>query len=169
MPVVPEDRVAPGAGHTDIQSIMGFAQLIEDHKQEILARWKEMVRTLSDARHLSEENLENHVPHLIDWLVVRLRERDATDVRGSQMLSREHAFQRVGDDFDLVEVLVELSVLRDVLLSLWVEEPAGVAPAEILHLSRDLDDVVAICTTEFARQVLARHGAPVEATQAMGP
>ncbi len=147
---------------------MGLSQLIELHKQEVLGRWKEIVRTLSDARHLSEESLENHVPHLIDWLVVKLRERDETDVRGSQMLSREHAFQRVGDDFDLVEVLVELSVLRDVLLSLWVEEPGGVSPTEVLHLSRDLDDVVTICSTEFARQVLARHGASPQATQAMG-
>ncbi|WP_331091917.1 hypothetical protein, partial [Archangium sp.] len=80
---------------------MGLAQLIENHKELLLVRWKEIVRTLSDARHLSEEKLENHVPDLLDWLALRLREQDLTDVRGSQMLSRVHAFQRVGDDFDL--------------------------------------------------------------------
>ena len=154
--------------HADIQTTMGLSQLIELHKQEVLGRWKEMVRTLSDARHLSEESLENHVPHLLDWLVVRLREHDAADVYGSQMLSRVHAFQRVGDDFDLVEVLAELAVLREVLIGLWVEEPAGVAPVEVLHLNQDLDDVVTVCTTEFARQVLVRYGASREATESMG-
>ncbi|HYO55746.1 RsbRD N-terminal domain-containing protein [Archangium sp.] len=148
---------------------MGLAQLIKTHEQEVLARWKEMVRTLSDARHLSEESLENHVPDLLDWLAVRLRERDTADVYGSQMLSRVHAFQRVGDDFDLVEVLAELAVLRDVVLGLWVEQPGDVSPAEVLQLNRDLDDVVAVCTTEFARQVMIRHGASKEATEAVSP
>lgn len=155
-------------GHTDIQT-MGLSQLIELHKKEVLVRWKDTVRTLSDARYLSEENLEDHVPDLLDWLAVRLRECDATDVYGSEMFSRAHAFQRVGDDFDLVEVLAELAVLRDVLLGLWVEQPGGVTPAEVVQLNRDLDDVVAVCTTEFARQVLARHGASREATRSMGP
>ena len=148
---------------------MGFAQLIESRRQEVLGRWKEIVRTLSDARHLSEESLENHVPDLIDWLMRRLRERDEADVHGSQMLSRVHAFQRVGDDFDLVEVLAELAVLRDVLLGLWVEEPGGVSPAEVLHLNRDLDDVVTVCTTEFARQVVSKHCGSPEAAQTLGP
>jgi hypothetical protein len=148
---------------------MGLAQLIENHKELLLVRWKEVVRTLSDARGLSDEGLENHLPDLIDWLATRLRERDTTDVHGSQMLSRVHAYQRVGDDFDLVEVLAELAVLRDVLLGLWVEEPSDISPAEILHLNRDLDDVVTICTTEFARQVLVRYGASREATQAVSP
>ena len=156
-------------GHADIQTAMGLAQLIENHKELLLVRWKEIVRTLSDARHLSEEKLENHVPDLLDWLALRLREQDLTDVRGSQMLSRVHAFQRVGDDFDLVELLAELAVLRDVLLSLWVEMPGEVSPAEVLHLNRDLDDVVTICTTEFARQVLVRYGASSEATEAVSP
>lgn len=148
---------------------MGLPELIERHRHELLVRWKEMVRTLSDARHLSEESLENHVPDLLDWLVVRLRERDAANVYGSQMLSRVHAFQRVGDDFDLVDVLAELAVLRDVVLGLWAEQPSEVTPAEVIQLNRDLDDVVTVCTTEFARQILARYGAPREATEAMGP
>jgi hypothetical protein len=75
----------------------------------------------------------------------------------------------VRDDFDLVEVLAELAVLRDMVLSLWVEQPGDVTPAEVAQLNRDLDEVVAVCTTEFARQVLVRHGASREATQAMGP
>jgi hypothetical protein len=148
---------------------MGLAQLIDTHKHEVLVRWKEIVRTLSDARHLSEESLENHLPDLIDWLVGRLRERDVTDVRGSQILSRVHAFQRVGDDFDLVEVLAELAVLRDVLLSLWAEQPGEILPGEVLSLNRDLDDVVTVCTTEFARQVLVKYGASREATEAVSP
>jgi len=148
---------------------MGLAQLIEDRKELILVRWKEIVRTLRDARNLSDEKLQNHVPDLLDWLASRLREHDLTDVRGSQMLSRIHAYQRVGDDFDLVEVLAELAVLRDVLLNLWVDEPDDVSPSEVLLLNRDLDDVVTVCTTEFTRQLLLRHGAPPEATQAVSP
>jgi hypothetical protein len=148
---------------------MGLAQLIDAHKQEVLGRWKEMVRTLTDARKLSDSSLENHVPELIDWLAARLRDRSSTNDYGTQMLSRVHAFQRVGEDFDLVEVLVELSVLREVLLGLWVEEPAGVAPVEVLHLSQDLDDVVTVCTTEFARQVVTRYCGSPQAAQTLGP
>jgi hypothetical protein len=85
------------------------------------------------------------------------------------MLSRVHAFQRVGEEFDLVEVLAELAVLRELLLGLWVEEPAGVAPAEVLHLNQDLDDVVTVCTTEFARQVVSRYCGSPQAAEALGP
>ncbi|HEY0093144.1 MAG TPA: RsbRD N-terminal domain-containing protein [Archangium sp.] len=148
---------------------MGLAHLIEAHKQEVLGRWKEMVRTLSDARKLSEASLEDHVPDLIDWLAARLRDRASTDDYGSQRLSRVHAFQRVGEDFDLVEVLAELAVLREVLLYLWIEEPAGVAPTEVLRLNQDLDDVVTVCTTEFARQVVTRYCGSPEAAQTLGP
>ncbi len=146
---------------------MGLAQLIEARRQEVLSRWKEMVRTLGEARHLSESSLEDHVPDLLDWLVARLRERSTSDY-GSQTLSRAHAFQRVGEQFDLVAVLVELAVLRDVLLGLWVEVPEGIAPTEVLRLNQDLDDVVTVCTTEFARQVVARHCGSAEAVQALG-
>ena len=148
---------------------MGLAQLIDARKQEVLGRWKEMVRTLTDARKLSDASLENHVPELIDWLAARLRDRSFTNDYGTQMLSRAHAFQRVGEDFDLVEVLAELAVLREVLLGLWVEEPAGVAPVEVLHLSQDLDDVVTVCTTEFARQVVSRYCGSPQAAEALGP
>jgi len=148
---------------------MRLAQLIDAHKQEVLGRWKEMVRTLTDARKLSDASLENHVPELIDWLAARLRDRSSTNDYGTQMLSRVHAFQRVGEDFDLVEVLAELAVLRELLLGLWVEEPAGVAPVEVLHLSQDLDDVVTVCTTEFARQVVSRYCGSPQAAEALGP
>ena len=148
---------------------MGLAQLIDAHKQEVLGRWKEMVRTLTDARKLSDASLENHVPQLIDWLAARLRDRSSTNDYGTQMLSRVHAFQRVGEEFDLVEVMAELAVLREVLLGLWVEEPAGVAPVEVLHLSEDLDDVVTVCTTEFARQVVSRYCGSPQAAQTLGP
>lgn len=147
---------------------MGLAQLIEAHKQEVLVRWKDIVRTLSDARKLSEASLEDHVPELLDWLAKRLRERASTDDYGSQMLSRVHAFQRVGEHFDLVEVLAELAVLRETLLGLWVEEPDEVPPSEVLHLNQDLDDVVTVCTTEFARRALTLHGASEEATETIG-
>jgi hypothetical protein len=66
-----------------------------------------------------------------------------------------------------VEVLAELAVLREVLIGLWVEEAAGVAPVEVLHLNQDLDDVVTVCTTEFVRQALARRGASEEVTQSI--
>ena len=147
-----------GAGHADIHTVMGLAQLIESRKQDVLGRWKEMVRTLSGStRRLSEESLEDHVPPLIDWLVRRLREHDEADVHGSQRLSRVHAFQRQ-DDFDLVEVLAGNSRCCATCCSAsGSRSPGDVAPAEVLRLNRDLDDVVTVCTTEFARQVVARY------------
>lgn len=129
----------------------------------MLGRWKELVRTLNDARHLSESSLEDHVPELLDWLVGRLRTRGGSDTLEGQALSRVHAFERLDADFDLVTLLAELGALRDVLLGLWVEEPGRVTPREVHQLNQDLDEVVTICVTAFTRRLLARHGAPEQA------
>jgi hypothetical protein len=140
-----------------------LARIIESRRREVLGRWKELVRTLNDARHLSEPSLEDHVPELLDWLVSRLRTRGGTDILEGQALSRVHAFERDDADFDLVTVLAELGALRDVLLGLWVEEPGQVRPREVHQLNQDLDEVVTICVTDFTRRLLARHGAPARA------
>jgi hypothetical protein len=140
-----------------------LARIIESRRREVLVRWKELVRTLHDARHLSDSRLEDHVPELLDWLAERLSKRGSTDTLEGQALSRVHAFERLDADFDLVTLLAELGALRDVLLGLWVEEPGGVTPREVHQLNQDLDEVVTICVTDFTRRLLARHGAPEHA------
>jgi len=159
--------LAAGPGHSDSLEVE-LARIIESRRREVLGRWKELVRTLSDARHLSEPSLENHVPELLDWLAHRLRTRGGADVMEGQELSRVHAFERLDADFDLVTLLAELGALRDVLLGLWVEEPGQVSPREVHQLNQDLDEVVTICVTDFTRRLLARHGASTRATGSEG-
>lgn len=127
-----------------------LAEFILAHKERILAEWGAAVRALPSARNLSAPVLMDSVPKLLESIADAIVERDARDLTAPKSVVEEHAFQRLDTGFDLAQVVLEYSLLRDSILRLWEKE--GSAPAErtgsrVLH--RAIDDSISLSVDKF--------------------
>ena len=56
-----------------ISDLDKLAALIEQERNALLSRWREQVRQLPSAKHLDIPTLNDHVPLLLDELVIAFR------------------------------------------------------------------------------------------------
>ncbi|HWO20745.1 MAG TPA: GAF domain-containing sensor histidine kinase [Kofleriaceae bacterium] len=152
-----------------------LSDLIRSHRAEILTAWERGVRAMPVARHLDHPTLLDHIPTILDRIV------DLADALGSNEASNEapndashagpheppreqpqlpgdlaeiHALERLGEGFDLGQVVVEFNTLRDCIVHLWQEriaDPAHLAELRLLHHA--IDRAV---TASIARYTAAR-------------
>lgn len=114
-----------------------FAALVARERESLLAAWRVRVRELPSAATLDTPSLNDHIPVLLDELVVALREQ--TDNRLAQSLrtgsSGSHGAQRVVDGFNIGEVVAEYGILRSCLHRLAEEHGLVLVGAafEITH------------------------------------
>ncbi len=107
------------------------------------------------ARDLDRPTLIDHIPMIIDRIA------DLADALGSgespQLpgdLAEIHAVERLGEGFDLGQVVVEFCILRDCIVRLWqkrLHDPAHLAELRLLHHA--IDKAV---TASIARYTKAR-------------
>lgn len=97
-----------------MNNIENVATLVEQSKEELLRNWRAKVKALPSAQHLDIPTLNDHVPALIDELVVAFRERSdaATEVKLLDGAPPIHGIQRVVDGYDIDEVVAEYNMLR---------------------------------------------------------
>src|SRR5690349_18501958 len=90
--------------------------LIRERRDEILARWELGVRALPHARRLDRPRLVDHIPELLDRIAWMSEERghDPRPELGKRISTR-HAISRLEEGFDLLEVIDEFAVLREVV------------------------------------------------------
>lgn len=121
-----------------------FAEFIRTRKHDIMEAWRNRVRRSGQARHLTEPQLIDHIPLLLD------RIGDLSDDfadgakghnRGPLTEPSEHARERVREGFDLAEVVNEYAALRESILELW--EAADQTQTTIRPLHRALDYAIA--------------------------
>jgi hypothetical protein len=128
-----------------------LAELIRTRRDDILAGWEAGVRTLASGAR-AQPALADQVPALLDWLAGLLA---GGDDAGHGAVSHEHTTERLAHGFDLVEVLAEWTLLRDVLLEAWEAEPEGVAAAEIRRMNAELDHLIALSVVQYVRELHA--------------
>jgi signal transduction histidine kinase len=102
-----------------------LAALLRRHKEDLLRRWTR--RVLSDPRvpeasRLSEPELRDHIPRLIDRIVGCLEAADQGQAAGQandvDSDGKDHAHHRLAEDYSLTEALSELSHFRAAILDL---------------------------------------------------
>lgn len=127
-----------------------LAELIRTRRDELVETWEAGVRTLASAARQPGPALVDRVPAFLDWLADRL---DAEEKRDAERdaFSHDHTVGRQSRGYDLVELIAEWTLLRDVLLAAWEGAPEGITPAEIRHLDLELDHVIAVSVVEYAR------------------
>ncbi|MFI5202129.1 MAG: ATP-binding protein [Candidatus Kapaibacterium sp.] len=100
-----------------------LADLIKTQKDSLLEEWRGRVRPLLSARNLEIPALNNEIPIFFDQLAERIRDIDAphswveetnteTQIIGT---AASHGQQRFQIGYDIIEVLKEYGILREVL------------------------------------------------------
>lgn len=134
--------------------ISALAELIHTNKEALLVAWRAKVRELPSAKHLDVPTLNDHIPGLLDELVLAFEERTEETIADivHEGTPTEHGEQRVEDGFDIIEVVAEYSMLRMCIHDL--AEANGLVLAASTHhiLNRVVDGAIGVAVERFATQ-----------------
>ena len=131
-----------------------LAQLIEDEREALLARWRVQVRALPAARNLDVPTLNDHVPGFLTELAAALRIRSEDTI--AEVLhdgtAPAHGLQRAKDAFDIEEVVAEYNILRGCIHDLAEHHGLRMQGRPFQVLNRVLDGAIGSAVRAFAAQ-----------------
>jgi two-component system phosphate regulon sensor histidine kinase PhoR len=130
-----------------------FAALIQEHRDELLGEWREKVRRLPAARDLDTPTLNDHIPHLLEELALALTSGETESVLDLQLNDspKIHGGLRLRAGFDIVEVVAEYNILRELLSVLAERENVDISGDPNRILDRVIDRAVALAVDTYAK------------------
>lgn len=131
-----------------------LAALIERERKTVLAQWRQQVCQLPSAQGLDVPTLDDHVPELLDELVVAFR-KVADETIPEAVLQGSppnHGRQRLQDGFDIVEVVAEYNILRGCIHDLAERNNVSLRGTAFHILNRVLDEAIGMAVQTFATQ-----------------
>ncbi len=136
MPRCPSPERTHGPGNAP-----RLGELLRTQRTAILAAWEAEVRALPVARSLDRPTLLDHIPAILDRIADIA---DELGTGGSPVLPEDvaevHAADRLGEGFDLGQVVVEFSILRDCIMCAWQErseDPRHLLGLRVIHQAID--------------------------------
>ncbi|XXF77732.1 PAS domain-containing protein [Myxococcaceae bacterium GXIMD 01537] len=127
-----------------------IADLLRQHRDAILADWQHATRTLHGRRALTGLGLLDHIPDLLERLALALEHASAGGpVDLPPGLSDVHAFERLGQGFDIHEVTVEYGNLRRCILYKLESLPVRLRTGELARLEEAIDQAVSRAVTSY--------------------
>jgi len=131
-----------------------FAGIIQQHRDELLKDWRDRVRLLPAARNLDTPTLNDHIPHLFDELAQELMAGGTESLLDLQLHDspKIHGGLRLRAGFDIVEVVAEYNILRELLSNLAEEQNIDISGESNRILNRVLDRAVALAVDTFAKE-----------------
>jgi signal transduction histidine kinase len=137
-----------------IDVLDNLAQLIEDERDTLLARWRAQVRALPAARNLDVPALNDHLQNLLTEIAVALRARSEETIAQVVQYGTPpaHGLQRVKDAFDIEEVVAEYNILRDCIHDLAERNDLRMQGSAFHVLNRVLDGAIGSAVRAFAAQ-----------------
>jgi signal transduction histidine kinase len=131
-----------------------FAAMIQQHRDELLQEWRGKVSVLPAAKNLDTPTLNDHIPHLFDELAVALTSGVTESVLDLQLNDspKIHGGLRLRAGFDVVEVVAEYNILRELLSSLAEREGLDITGDPNRILNRVIDRAVALAVDSFAKE-----------------
>jgi signal transduction histidine kinase len=136
------------------ENIDKLAALISEHRDALLSSWREQVRELPSARNLEIPVLNDHVPTLLNELVIALqRGADQTIPEAlAEGSPPAHGLQRLQQAFDIQEVVAEYNILRGCIHDL-ADRHAVNLQGETFHvMNRVLDQAIGVALQTYATQ-----------------
>ena len=141
---------APAPG----QELKTLAKLIRRDRDQLLTRWRKLVRELPSAKHLDVPTLNDHLPALLEELAEALESKSdetiAEALRDGSPLA--HGLQRVQDGFDIVEVVAEYNILRGCVHDLAEANSFSLQGHAFHILNRVLDGAIGCAVESFATE-----------------
>src|SRR5215216_7832985 len=97
-----------------IDNLHNLAALIRQERDSLMLNWRQQVRQLPSARNLDIPVLNDHIPALLDELVVALQSDSSQTIPEALLESSPpvHGLQRLQQAFDIQEVVAEYNILR---------------------------------------------------------
>ena len=139
-------------GHVPGHELKTLAKLIRRDRDQLLTRWRALVRELASAKHLDVPTLNDHLPTLLDELAEALESKSdetiAEALRDGSPLA--HGLQRVQDGFDIVEVVAEYNILRGCVHDLAAANGFSLQGQAFHILNRVLDGAIGFAVESFA-------------------
>jgi two-component system, OmpR family, phosphate regulon sensor histidine kinase PhoR len=129
-----------------------LAALVTQHRDELLARWRRIVRALPSARQLDIPTLNDHIPGLLDELASALgSDTNQTIAEAvSEGCSPAHGLQRVQDAFDIEEVVAEYNILRGCIHDLGDENGVNLQGRPFHILNQIFDHAIGVALQTYA-------------------
>ena len=139
---------------TPDQNLKKFASTIQRRRDQVLLDWRQQVRRLPAARNLDVPTLNDHIPPLLDELTDALLFGGYKSLLDLQLENspKIHGSQRLRAGFDIVEVVAEYNILREILLALADSENVDIAGQPNRILNRVVDRAIALAVDTFAKE-----------------
>jgi signal transduction histidine kinase len=130
-----------------------FAETIRQRRGQLLERWRGEVRRLPAARNLDVPTLNDHIPPLLDGLITALLAGRAESVLDLELehSPRIHGTERFRAGFDIVEVVAEYNILREILHGA-AEEDGHLSTDISRILNRIIDSAIALAVDTYAKE-----------------
>lgn len=130
------------------QPSAGLGAFLRGRRDAILAEWTQRVKEQVGGG--LEPRLSEYVPYLLDRIATRVDGGDGPSWHADE----RHALVRLDGSFELREVLSELSLIRETVLSLWEPSRGAWSREEHHAFDRTIDDAIARVTDRY---VLSRN------------
>jgi two-component system phosphate regulon sensor histidine kinase PhoR len=129
-----------------------LANLIDTHRDALLATWRRGIRELPSARGLDVPTLNDHIPGLLDELARALQV--ASDITIPQVHAGgtpvQHGAQRLEDGFEIDEVVAEYNVLRGCIHDLANEHGFNIQGKPFHVINRVLDGAISVAAQTYS-------------------
>src|SRR5437016_3132944 len=131
-----------------------FGEIVQQHRDELLAEWRKKISRLPAAQSLDTPTLNNHIPHLFDELALALTAGDTESLVDLQLHDspKIHGGLRLRAGFDIVEVVAEYNILRELLSALAEKEHLDITGLPNRILNRVIDRAVALAVDTYAKE-----------------
>ena len=131
-----------------------LAALIHRNRKALLAQWRQQVSQLPSAQGLDVPTLDDHVPALIDELVVAFQGMSDETISEAVIEGTppSHGRQRLQDGFDIVEVVAEYNILRGCIHDLAERNNVSLHGKAFHILNRVLDEAIGMAVQTYATQ-----------------
>jgi PAS domain S-box-containing protein len=127
-----------------------LAEFLRSHRDAILEAWEAEVRQLPAARELPQTTLRDHLPLLLDCIAEMMqRPRQAEVSTGLGSVPDIHAMERLGEGFNLHQVVMEYRLLRRCVLKLWSTQKTYDTWEAVTVFHEAVDEAVAASVTRY--------------------
>jgi signal transduction histidine kinase len=136
------------------RELQEFADAIQANRENFLTDWRLQVRRLPAAQALDVPTLNDHIPALVDQLVAALRQGRTESVIDTHLHNspKIHGSMRLRAGFDIVEVVAEYNILREILYGVAETNGIDVSGDLARILNRVLDRAIALAVDTYATE-----------------
>lgn len=129
-----------------------LADFLIQNRDTILEAWEVEVRSIPAAQALARPALRNGLPRLLECVAAMMRGPRSELAAGLKAMSDLHALERLGEGFDLRQVVAEYRLLRGCVLRLWAARlHATVRSEEERIFNEAMDEAVAASVSRYTR------------------